>query len=197
MVKNLKRLRKKVEKENGKAEAQKWILVLVQIRISFLQLCLCICRVDFYPTTFELPVSIHCVFYRNSATNALNLFNFVCTLQSEYHMFLEEFKKNPGVIWIMKPVAKSQGKGIFLFRRLKDIEAWKKVSALFNFAKNFILNPCHKRMEFCFKATLQIKSVPFLEPFTNMEFLLVNFISWVNEIAKCKSVWEVTHASGA
>ncbi|VDL61713.1 unnamed protein product [Hymenolepis diminuta] len=57
---------------------------------------------DFFPTTFELPM--------------------------EYHMFLEEFKKNPGFIWIMKPVAKSQGKGIFLFRKLKDIEAWKKSS---------------------------------------------------------------------
>lgn len=51
----------------------------------------------------------------------------VC-LQSEYHIFVEEFKKNPGQIWIMKPIAKSQGKGIFLFRRLKDIVEWKKVT---------------------------------------------------------------------
>ena len=42
---------------------------------------------------------------------------------------MEEFKKNPGQTWIMKPIAKSQGKGIFLFRRLKDITDWKKVSA--------------------------------------------------------------------
>ncbi|XP_063441577.1 probable tubulin polyglutamylase TTLL9 isoform X3 [Mytilus trossulus] len=79
MVKNLKRLRKQTEREQGKTEAQ-----------SF----------DFYPTTYELP--------------------------SEYHIFVEEFKKNLGIIWIMKPAAKSQGKGIFLFRRLKDITDWKK-----------------------------------------------------------------------
>lgn len=47
-------------------------------------------------------------------------------LPSEYHIFVEEFKKSPGQIWIMKPVAKSQGKGIFLFRKLKDITDWKK-----------------------------------------------------------------------
>ncbi|CAH8516244.1 unnamed protein product [Heterobilharzia americana] len=80
MVKNLKRLKRKWEKEYGKQEGQK---------------------IDFFPTTFELPM--------------------------EYHMFIEEFRKCPGSIWIMKPVAKSQGKGIFLFRKLKDIEAWKRV----------------------------------------------------------------------
>ncbi|ESO08032.1 hypothetical protein HELRODRAFT_75380 [Helobdella robusta] len=59
-------------------------------------------KCDFFPMTFELP--------------------------TEYHMFVEEFKKSPGQIWIMKPVAKSQGKGIFLFRKLKDIVDWKKTS---------------------------------------------------------------------
>ncbi|KAF7259679.1 hypothetical protein EG68_03405 [Paragonimus skrjabini miyazakii] len=80
MVKNLKRFKRKYEKNFGKVEAQK---------------------IEFIPTTFELPV--------------------------EYHMFIEEFRKSPGSIWIMKPIAKSQGKGIFLFRKLKDIEAWKRV----------------------------------------------------------------------
>ncbi|KAL3321234.1 putative tubulin polyglutamylase ttll9 [Cichlidogyrus casuarinus] len=59
-------------------------------------------RFDFIPTTFELPV--------------------------EYHMFVEEFKKQNGSVWIMKPIAKSQGKGIFLFTKIKDIEAWKQRS---------------------------------------------------------------------
>lgn len=79
MAKNLKRLKKQLEREYGKLEAAK---------------C------DFFPTTFELPM--------------------------EYHIFVEEFKRNPGTTWIMKPVGKSQGKGIFLFRRLKDIMDWKK-----------------------------------------------------------------------
>ena len=102
MAKNLKRLRKSLEKES-KVEAAK---------------C------EFFPTTFELP--------------------------SEYHIFVEEFKRHPGTIWIMKPAGKAQGKGeptlnhsrtltqdsgnktflcsvgIFLFRKLKDIMEWKK-----------------------------------------------------------------------
>uniref|UniRef100_A0A3B1IJA9 Tubulin--tyrosine ligase-like protein 9 n=1 Tax=Astyanax mexicanus TaxID=7994 RepID=A0A3B1IJA9_ASTMX len=65
-------------------------------------------KCDFFPCTFELP--------------------------SEYHLFVEEFKRSPGSIWIMKPVARSQGKGIFLFRKLKDIMEWKKVQ---RFSLNF------------------------------------------------------------
>ncbi|XP_025325434.1 probable tubulin polyglutamylase TTLL9 isoform X2 [Canis lupus dingo] len=118
MVKNLKRFRKQLEREAGKLEAAK---------------C------DFFPKTFEMPC--------------------------EYHLFVEEFRKNPGITWIMKPfgqhltgkahrhssiywdgsregwrirfqagsftqlVARSQGKGIFLFRRLKDIMDWRKGTA--------------------------------------------------------------------
>ena len=49
-------------------------------------------------------------------------------------MFVEEFKRKPGTIWIMKPAGRAQGKGIFLFTELKDITDWKKVSnSLFNF----------------------------------------------------------------
>ncbi|XP_034454847.1 probable tubulin polyglutamylase TTLL9 [Hippoglossus hippoglossus] len=61
-------------------------------------------RCDFFPCTFSLP--------------------------REYHLFVEEFKRSPGSTWIMKPAAKSKGKGIFLFRKLKDIMDWKKDGTL-------------------------------------------------------------------
>ena len=57
-------------------------------------------KCDFFPTTHELP--------------------------SEYHIFVEEFKRSLGTIWIMKPAGKAQGRGIFLFKKLKDINDWKK-----------------------------------------------------------------------
>ncbi|KAE9552355.1 hypothetical protein FO519_004438 [Halicephalobus sp. NKZ332] len=48
-------------------------------------------------------------------------------LPLEYHIFVEEFRKYPqDTMWIMKPVAGAQGKGIFLFKKLKDIQEWKK-----------------------------------------------------------------------
>mmetsp|Transcript_36216 Transcript_36216/g.93399 ORF Transcript_36216/g.93399 Transcript_36216/m.93399 type:complete len:502 (-) Transcript_36216:21-1526(-) len=48
-------------------------------------------------------------------------------LPLEYSMFVEEFKKQQanGTIWIMKPVGKSQGKGIFLFDKLSQVSGWR------------------------------------------------------------------------
>jgi tubulin polyglutamylase TTLL9 len=56
-------------------------------------------------------------------------FDFISTsyvLPQEHALFQEEFKRNPGGIWIMKPVGKAQGKGIFLINKLSQISNWKK-----------------------------------------------------------------------
>jgi tubulin polyglutamylase TTLL9 len=54
---------------------------------------------DFWPTTYVLP--------------------------GDYALFAEEFKRNQGGAWIMKPVGRAQGKGIFLFQKLNQISQWK------------------------------------------------------------------------
>jgi hypothetical protein len=47
------------------------------------------------------------------------------SLPAEYSLFVEAFKKAPGMSWIMKPIGSSQGKGIFLFEKLHQISEWK------------------------------------------------------------------------
>lgn len=104
LVKNLKRRKKQLEKEERWEEAAKY---------------------DLSPTTFVLP--------------------------AEYGLFVEEFKRcgmarpgqlpwrvvrstifvpfvcsGAGGVWIMKPIGKAQGKGIFLFNKLSQISDWRK-----------------------------------------------------------------------
>ena len=56
-------------------------------------------RYDFFPQTYVLP--------------------------ADYNLFVEEFKRTGGV-WIMKPIGRAQGKGIFLFDKLSQISEWKR-----------------------------------------------------------------------
>ncbi|CAM9480130.1 unnamed protein product, partial [Discosporangium mesarthrocarpum] len=79
MVKNLKRMRKQLQRVDRHNEAESY---------------------GFWTETFVLP--------------------------SEYGMFVEEFKRSPGAVWIMKPIGKAQGRGIFLFNKLSQISDWKK-----------------------------------------------------------------------
>eukprot|EP00927_Polykrikos_kofoidii_P074892 TRINITY_DN70951_c0_g1_i1.p1 TRINITY_DN70951_c0_g1~~TRINITY_DN70951_c0_g1_i1.p1 ORF type:complete len:510 (-),score=60.31 TRINITY_DN70951_c0_g1_i1:69-1598(-) len=78
LVKNVKRMKRTLEKEGRTDEAQKY------------NIC---------PLTFVLP--------------------------HEYSMCVEEFKKNSGATWIMKPIGRSQGAGIFLVNKLAQIQGWK------------------------------------------------------------------------
>ncbi|EDQ90846.1 uncharacterized protein MONBRDRAFT_1395, partial [Monosiga brevicollis MX1] len=47
-------------------------------------------------------------------------------LPHDYGIFVEAFRRQPGSVWIMKPVGSAQGKGIFLIKKLSEILAFKK-----------------------------------------------------------------------
>eukprot|EP00049_Salpingoeca_infusionum_P019309 m.361348 g.361348 ORF g.361348 m.361348 type:complete len:440 (+) comp19497_c0_seq1:202-1521(+) len=79
MAKNLKRHKRKLEKESGKEVAA---------------------RCNFMPQTYWLP--------------------------HDYPMFVQEFKRVPNTVWIMKPVGSAQGKGIFLISKLSEVMEFKK-----------------------------------------------------------------------
>lgn len=55
-------------------------------------------------------------------------FDFVCpsfVLPQDYALFQEQFKKSGG-IWIMKPVGRAQGRGIFLINKMGQVNQWRK-----------------------------------------------------------------------
>jgi tubulin polyglutamylase TTLL9 len=81
MVKNLKRLKTRIERAFGKEEGEK---------------C------NFFPTTYVLPC--------------------------EHKIFIQEFRRlqNEGALWIIKPAAGAQGKGIFIFQKFKDYQDWRQ-----------------------------------------------------------------------
>ena len=47
--------------------------------------------------------------------------------QCEHKLFIQEFRRlqNEGALWIIKPAAGAQGKGIFIFQRYKDYQDWR------------------------------------------------------------------------
>eukprot|EP00937_MAST-01D_sp_MAST-1D-sp2_P001757 g1757.t1 len=45
-------------------------------------------------------------------------------LPADYSIFVEEFRRNPNQMWIMKPTGKAQGKGIFIINKLSQIRKW-------------------------------------------------------------------------
>jgi tubulin polyglutamylase TTLL9 len=62
---------------------------------------------------------------RHSEAQEVDFFPLSFNMPSEYSLFVEEFKRNQTTVWIMKPVGKSQGKGIFLFSKLQQVSQWK------------------------------------------------------------------------
>ncbi|CCD13401.1 unnamed protein product, partial [Trypanosoma congolense IL3000] len=47
-------------------------------------------------------------------------------IPNDLAMFEEEFRRQPGSTWIVKPTARSQGRGIFLVNRMSQLKKWLK-----------------------------------------------------------------------
>ncbi|CAD8185015.1 unnamed protein product [Paramecium pentaurelia] len=67
---------------------------------------------------------------KQEEANNYNFFPLTFHLPSEYPIFFEEFKRqstnsDTKTAWIMKPIGKSQGKGIFIFNKIQQISQWK------------------------------------------------------------------------
>jgi tubulin polyglutamylase TTLL1 len=61
-------------------------------------------------------------------TNALDFVPVTYLLPADYTLFVEEFRRNPNAMWIMKPTGRSQGKGIFIINKLAQIKKWSTSS---------------------------------------------------------------------
>eukprot|EP01135_Chromosphaera_perkinsii_P007817 Nk52_evm9s1020 gene=Nk52_evmTU9s1020 len=57
-------------------------------------------------------------------------------LPADYNLFVEEFRKNPLSMWIMKPTSKARGIGIFLINKLNQIKKWSSSSIMGNGLKD-------------------------------------------------------------
>lgn len=45
-------------------------------------------------------------------------------LPADYSLFVEEFRRSPNAMWIMKPTGKAQGRGIFIINKLAQVKKW-------------------------------------------------------------------------
>lgn len=58
------------------------------------------------------------------APDPLDFLPVTYTLPADYSLFVEEFRRNPNTMWIMKPCSKAQGKGIFIINKLSQTKKW-------------------------------------------------------------------------
>ena len=104
---------------------------------------------DFVPVTYILPqVSCHanadhdnrhilCMYRVRHVHDATSWAQPYMMFQ-DYSLFVEEFRKAP-VPWIMKPIAKAQGRGIFLINKLSQVgrlETWDSCSFVNSYNDN-------------------------------------------------------------
>lgn len=56
------------------------------------------------------------------------------TLPGDYNLFVEEFRRNPQNVWIMKPTDKARGIGIFIINKLQQIKKWSRDAKMNSFS---------------------------------------------------------------
>ncbi len=70
-------------------------------------------------------------------------------MPNEYTLFLDEYKRSPNQLWIMKPVGKAQGRGIWIITNINQLMNWKNslkggqenlVNELY-IAQKYLMNP--------------------------------------------------------
>jgi tubulin polyglutamylase TTLL9 len=101
LIKNLKRIKKQLEKEERCATPAS-LSPRARIVLNQLFRHAEAAKYDFFPQSYVLP--------------------------SEYMMFENAYISQPGLTWIAKPTARAQGKGIFLINDLRDVKDWKKAN---------------------------------------------------------------------
>eukprot|EP00747_Dinoflagellata_sp_TGD_P221980 gnl/TRDRNA2_/TRDRNA2_93740_c0_seq1.p1 gnl/TRDRNA2_/TRDRNA2_93740_c0~~gnl/TRDRNA2_/TRDRNA2_93740_c0_seq1.p1 ORF type:complete len:509 (+),score=87.00 gnl/TRDRNA2_/TRDRNA2_93740_c0_seq1:206-1732(+) len=62
---------------------------------------------------------------RQDLAKEYEVYPLTFAMPQEYNMFVEEFKRHQGATWIMKPVGRSQGAGIFLVTKLAQLQQWR------------------------------------------------------------------------
>ena len=65
---------------------------------------------------------------KNSKYVHLDFIPVTYILPADYNLFVEEFRKNPSSMWIMKPTSKARGIGIFLINKLNQLKKWSHMS---------------------------------------------------------------------
>ena len=50
------------------------------------------------------------------------------SLPADYSLFVEEFRRQPHSVWIVKPTSKARGAGIFMVNKLAQIRKWSQGS---------------------------------------------------------------------
>jgi tubulin polyglutamylase TTLL1 len=88
-----------------------------------------------YPNHYELTrkdllvknIKRYCKEYEKNYPNNPPLEPFLPVtylLPADYSLFVEEFRRYPNAMWIMKPSNRAQGKGIFIINKLQQIKKW-------------------------------------------------------------------------